>query len=289
MNPALPTNKHNDITRKSGVKYADLHLHTIFSDGTYTPEELVEGALKKDLDAISVTDHDSVCAIDPALKAAGARGLEVIPGIELSAEYNCHEVHILGYFIDYQSRKLIEKLKILKDNRISRIHKIVDRLELIGIKLKAQSVFEIAGSGTPGRMHVALAMAKEGLVNSIYEAFEKYIGDKGPAYICGFRFSPAEAIQLIKEVGGVAVLAHPYILDNGDLIPQFVKYGLGGLEVYYPEHTPSMVNFYLGLARQHNLAVTGGSDFHGKIKPQIDIGSIRITYDLVEALKKLRR
>lgn len=271
------------------MKYADLHLHTLFSDGTYTPEELVEEALKKDLDAISVTDHDSVCAIEPALKAVAARGLEVIPGIELSTEYKCRQVHILGYFIDYKSKKLIEKLAVLKNNRIDRIHKIVGRLKLIGIKLKAQSVFDIAGSGTPGRMHVALAMAKEGLVNSIYEAFEKYIGDKGPAYICGFKLSPVEAIQLIKEAGGVVVLAHPYLLNNDELIPQFAKYGLGGLEVYYPEHTQSMVNFYLELARKYNLAVTGGSDFHGKTKPQIEVGSIRITYDLVEALKKLRR
>jgi len=270
------------------MKYADLHLHTLFSDGTYTPEELVEEARKKDLDAISVTDHDTVSGVEPTLEAAKVKGIEVIPAIELSAEYYSREVHILGYFIDYKSKNLIEKVTILREDRINRIHKIVDRLKSIGIKLKAQSVFDIAGSGTPGRMHIALAMVKQGLVNSIYEAFEKYIGDKGPAYICGFRLSPLEAIQLIKDVGGIAVLAHPYLLNNDDLIPEFVEYGLKGLEVYYPEYTQSMVNFYLGLARHYNLVVTGGSDFHGKAKPDIKVGSIKIPYDLVEALKKLK-
>ncbi len=270
------------------MKYADLHLHTLFSDGTYTPEELVEEARNKDLSAISVTDHDTVCGVEPALEAAEAKGIEVIPAIELSAEYDSQEVHILGYFIDHKSENLIQKVAVLRENRISRIHKIADKLKSIGLKLKAQSVFDIAGSGTPGRMHIARAMVKEGLVNSIYEAFEKYIGDKGPAYICGFRLSPLEAIQLIKDAGGVAVLAHPYLLNNDALIPEFVKYGLGGLEAYYPEHTQSMVNFYLGLSRQYNLAVTGGSDFHGQAKPQIAIGAIKIPYELVETLKKIR-
>ncbi|MDD5155499.1 MAG: PHP domain-containing protein [Candidatus Omnitrophica bacterium] len=270
------------------MRYADLHTHTLFSDGTYTPQGLVEEALKQGLDAVSITDHDNVCGIAPALEAAKHSGPEVIPGIELSAEYNCREVHILGYFIDYGSQRLAKELAVLKNNRISRIHKIVEKLDASGIKLEAQSIFDIAASGTPGRMHVALAMVKQGAAGSVYEAFEKYIGDKGPAYVCGFRFSPLEAIRLIRECGGVAVLAHPYLIDDDELIPQLVKSGLQGLEVYYPEHTQSMVNFYLSLARQHNLAVTGGSDFHGKLKPQVKIGSIKIPYELVEELRKLK-
>ncbi len=270
------------------MRYADLHLHTLFSDGTYTPNELLRGAQDKGLAAISLVDHDTVSGIELALKEAKAKKIEVIPGIELSAEYKSKEVHILGYFIDYKSKNLSRKLAVLRENRIRRIHKIVGELKNIGLKLKAQSVFDIAAGGTPGRMHIAQAMVKQGLVNSIHEAFEKYIGDKGPAYICGFRLSPLEAIRLIKDSGGIAVLAHPYILNNDELIPEFVKCGLKGLEVYYPEHTRSMVNFYLSLARQYNLAVTGGSDFHGKAKPQIQIGSTKIPYTLVEALKKLR-
>jgi hypothetical protein len=183
---------------------------------------------------------------------------------------------------------LIEKLNLLKEHRIGRIHKILDRLKDIGIRLKAQSVFDISGAGTPGRMHIARAMVKQGLVSSIPEVFRKYIGDKSPAYICEFKLSVPEAIQLVKHVDGVAVLAHPHLLDNDDLIAEFVEYGLQGLEVYYPEHTQSMVNFYLGLSRHYNLAVTGGSDFHGKAKPGIKVGSIKIPYDLVEALKKLK-
>lgn len=270
------------------MKFADLHLHTIFSDGTYTPEELVKKAKVQGLDAISLTDHDSVSGIESALEVAKDTGIEVIPAVELSAEYDSREVHVLGYFIDYRSKMLIEKLNLLKEHRVGRIHKILNRLKDIGIRLKAQSVFDISGIGTPGRMHIARAMVKQGLVGSIAEAFRNYIGDKSPAYICGFKLSVPEAIQLVKDVNGIAVLAHPYLLNNDNLIAEFVEYGLKGLEVYYPEHTQSMVNFYLDLARYYNLAVTGGSDFHGKVKPHIKMGYIKIPYDLVEALKRLK-
>lgn len=152
--------------------------------------------------------------------------------------------------------------------------------------INPESVFDISGDGTPGRMHIARAMVKEGLVNSIAEAFEKHIGDSCPAYVCELKLSPGEAIQLIKDSGGVSVLAHPYLLKRDELIRQFVECGLGGLEAYYPEHTQSMVNYYLGLAKQYDLAVTGGSDFHGKAKPEIKMGAFKIPYVLVESLKK---
>jgi len=270
------------------VKFADLHLHTYFSDGTYSPEELVSESRKAGLAAIAVVDHDTVEAIKPVLKVADRNEVEVIPGIELTAEDDGSEIHILGYFIDYERKDFLKKLDILKNNRVDRIYKIVKKLNGLGMDLDAQDVFDIAKIGTAGRLHVARAMVKAGVVGSTAEAFRKYIGDKGPGYVCGFRFNPKEAIKLIKDVGGVPVLAHPYTLNNDELISRYVDYGIMGLEVYYPEHSQSMVNFYLRLAQKHNLLVTGGSDCHGNAKPVVKIGSIKIPYELVEKLKEAR-
>jgi predicted metal-dependent phosphoesterase TrpH len=268
------------------MKFADLHLHTVFSDGTYSPGELIWESNKAGLSAIAVVDHDTVEGIDAAIELGEREGVEVIPGIELTAEFEGLEIHILGYFLDYKNKGLLEQLAVLKQNRIERIYKITDKLKSMGLSLSPQAVFDISGQGTVGRLHIARTMVKEGLVGSVFEAFRKYIGDKSPAYVLGFRFSPAEAIKLIKDSGGVAVLAHPYILNNDGLIPFFVNYGLRGLEVYYPEHTQGMINAYLALAAKYNLLVTGGSDCHGTAKPEARIGSLKIPYELVEKLKE---
>ncbi len=267
------------------MRFADLHLHTVFSDGTSTPQELISQSAKIRLAAIAVVDHDTVSGVSPAIEIAKKNNIEVLPGIELTAEYQGCEIHILGYLLDYKNKDLLGKLEILKENRIRRIYKIVDKLKEIGLALEPESVFAIAQKGTVGRLHVARTMVKQGLVGSIFEAFKKYIGDKGPAYILGFRFSPSEAIKLIKDAGGIPVLAHPYTLHNDALIIKFIEYGLMGLEVYYPEHSQGMINFYLNLAKEHNLLITGGSDCHGNAKPEVKIGSVKIPYALVEKLK----
>jgi predicted metal-dependent phosphoesterase TrpH len=233
-----------------------------------------------------VVDHDTVCGVERAFSAANNFSLEVLPGLELTAEYTGLEIHILGYLVDHKNKPLKEKLDILKANRIKRIYRIVDKLKDMGVVLPAQSVFALAEKGTVGRLHVARAMHKEGLVASIYEAFQKYIGDKCPAYVLGFRLSPLEAIELIGNAGGIPVLAHPYTLRNDALIAQLVDFGIRGLEVYYPEHTQAMVNFYLGLAKKYNLLATGGSDYHGQAKPEVELGSVKIDYELVRKLKE---
>jgi hypothetical protein len=270
------------------MKFADLHLHTIFSDGTYTPEELIAQVSKLGISAIAVVDHDTIDGVRPTIEIAKSEDIEVLPGIELTAEYDGLEIHILGYCLDYNRGDLKDTLDSLKKNRIERVYKIIDKLRNLGIKLNAQDVFDIAKKGTVGRLHIARALVKKGFVGSIFEVFHKYIGDKCPAYVCGFRFSPYEVIRLIKDVGGIPVLAHPYSLNRDDLIPQFIDYGLMGLEVYYPEHTQSMVNFYLNLAQKFNLLVTGGSDCHGDAKPEAKIGSVKIPYALVENLKQAK-
>jgi len=269
-------------------KFADLHLHTNFSDGTYPPEILVKVAGKAGLSCIAVVDHDTVSGVAIAQEASRSSGIEVLAGIEMSSEYEGLEIHILGYLIDCQNKNLLERLEILKINRIERIYKIADKLKGLGVQLEAEGIFKIAGGGTVGRLHVARAMVKEGLVSSIGEAFYKYIGDKCPAYVLGFKLSPAEAITLIKDAGGIPVLAHPYTIGNDDIILKIIEGGIMGLEAYYPKHSQGMVNFYLDLAKKYSLLVTGGSDCHGEAKSEAKIGSIKIPYELVEGLKRAK-
>lgn len=271
------------------MRYADLHVHSLASDGTCTPKELVKEGVKHKLSAIAIVDHDTVEAIAQANESAQGTDLEIIPGIELTAQHENREVHILGYFLDYKNNALLETLKLLQQNRISRAYKIIHNLEGLGIKLNPETVFNISGNATVGRMHIARALVKDGHVNSVSEAFFKYIGDSSPAYVLGFRLSPREAIKIINDAGGVAVLAHPYILHDDALVAEFVNDGLEGLEVYYPEHSQSMVNFYLDLARRLNLLITGGSDFHGQAKPEIKLGMVKIPFELVEKLRQARK
>ena len=267
------------------MKFADLHLHTCFSDGTLTPQELVGRSIKAGLSAIAITDHDTVAGISPAMEEAAATDLEVLPGIELTAEHEGIEIHMLGYLFDYKNAELLERIAELNKIRVERVYKIINKLKESGLSLDPQKVFDISGGGIVGRLHIARAMAAEGLVANIYEAFQKYIGDKGPAFVLGFRFSPRQAIELIRGAGGVPVLAHPYLMHNDELIPEFVGFGLMGLEAYYPEHSQGMVNFYLDMAKTHGLVVTGGSDFHGAVKPDVKLGCLKLDYKLVEALK----
>ncbi len=271
------------------MKFADLHLHTMFSDGTYKPEELPDKAAKSGLSCIAIVDHDTVAGLPRALEAAKLSDIEVLPGIELSAEYDGLEIHILGYLIDHKNKDLLKKLDFLKNNRIERVYKMVEKLKGLGVALKAEDVFALSENGTVGRLHIARALLKAGQVKSTAEAFHKYIGDRCPAYFCGFKLTPREAIELIRKAGGVPVLAHPYTLGKDELIAQFVRDGLMGLEVYYPEHTQSMVNFYLKLSQEYRLLVTGGSDCHGEAKPEVKIGSIKIPYALVEKIKAVKK
>ena len=271
------------------MKYADLHVHTSCSDGTYTSVQLVREGVARGISALAIVDHDTTEAIAEALAEAQGSDLEIIPGIELTAQHENQEIHILGYFLDYRDKKLLEKLRLMQLNRIERVYKIIENLEELGLKLNPETVFSISGKATVGRMHIARALVKEGLVGSPAEAFRRYIGDKSPAYVLGFRLSAPEAIKLIHAAGGVAVLAHPYMLHNDALIAEFVGFGLEGLEVYYPEHSQALVNFYLDLAKKLNLLVTGGTDFHGSAKPEIKLGMIKIPLELVEKLRQAKK
>lgn len=267
-----------------------MHLHTAFSDGTFTPEDLIKEAKRAGLAAISVVDHDTVDAMPFVSEIAEKNGIELIPGIELSCQHENSEIHLLGYFIDYKNKGLIEKLDVFKKTRVERVYRIIEKLKELGLDLRPETVFGITNKASSiSRLHIARAMVKDGLVASIEEAFRKYIGDKSPAHVLGFKLSPREAINLVKEFGGIPVLAHPYTIRDDTVLSGIIEAGIMGLEIYYPEHSQSLINFYLQLAKEKDLLVTGGSDCHGTVKPEVKMGIIKLPYEFVEKLKAARK
>jgi predicted metal-dependent phosphoesterase TrpH len=274
------------------MKSADLHIHTVFSDGTLTPERVVTGALEADLACISITDHDNTDAIAPAMAAAESAAktaagdrLEVLPGIEVSSESGGEEVHILAYLIEWQRPAVVKRLEEMRRIRVDRIHGICRKLKKLDMPLEPEEVFAVSGAGTVGRLHVAQAMRRRGFVATLGEAFAKYIGDRGPAYVGKFKMTPQEAIRWIRQNRGVPVLAHPSTLSDNALVGDFVKAGIMGLEAYYPEHTGFQTQEFLKMAEKYGLLVTGGSDFHGDAKVHNPLGRVRVAYDHVERLK----
>ena len=250
----------------------DLHIHSTTSDGTMNPSELVLYAHKKGLKAIAITDHDTIEGIEQALAAGGRVGMEVIPGIELSVKYGIHNVHLLGYLFDYRHKELHVALEQLQAGRMERNKKILAKLGRLGCPLHLHELEESAGSGQTGRPHIARLMVEKGYVQSMDEAFVKYLGQEGLAYTSRFIYQVEEAIDLIQQAGGIAVLAHPLQLDKSvdDLdhaVRQLCTMGLDGIEVYYPSHSRSFRKRLIALAEKYGLLMTGGSDYHGSIRP----------------------
>ena len=271
--------------------YVDLHIHTNWSDGSFTPSEVVEYASKMKLAAISITDHDAVDGIDEAVKAASKTSLEVIPGIELSSEVGNSqkaEMHILGYYIDYKSAKLNEVLNIFKKARLERAHEILSRLKKLGIVLHDESFIENAGKKAIGRLHFAKALLEEGVVGSVPEAFNRFLAPDKPAYVPKYHMTASEAIKLIRSVGGVPVMAHPYYTHYNDkeMLRSLVNDGLMGIEAWHIKHPDSMVKKFLNIAQEFDLIATGGSDCHGPYKNEPPaMGKIKVPYSVVENLE----
>lgn len=242
----------------------DLHLHTTCSDGLDTPEEIVDDAVEQEYYAISITDHDTVIGVGRAIEQARNTGLEVIPGIELSAMEGDLDIHILGYYIDYTNADFLDRIAFFMEKRKERAEKIVMSLNMLGLDLSIETVLEIAHGAPIGRPHIAEALLSEKLINRYDEAFIHYIGFKGPAYVPKYRISPAEAITLVLENGGVPVLAHPGAVQRDDMIPDLVAQGLMGIEAIHPLHTPERQEHYRRIADKFGCIATGGSDWHGK-------------------------
>jgi len=269
--------------------YVDLHLHTNASDSTFTVKELLDMAKSVGLAAIGITDHDSVDSIDEGIEIGKKLGIEVVPGVELSAEENGMEVHILGYFIDWKDNEFLNKLRILRESRLDRAKKIIKKLNDLNIGIKIEDVLKLTDSNTSvGRLHIARALKDGSYISDIREAFQKYIGHNGPAYVKKYFISPIEAVSMIKKIGGIPVLAHPGVLNNDELIFKLIPFGLAGIEVYHSEHSTSNVEHYSELARKNNLLITGGSDCHGLGKGKVLIGTVLIPYHFLDSLKKYK-
>jgi len=271
---------------------ADLHIHTTASDGSLSPAEVVEAALRAGLRAIAITDHDSVSGLGEAQSRAVGR-LRVIPGVEINTDAKVDgdwvEVHILGYLIDPTAPMFEEELQQLRVLRFERARRIVERLNALNLPVSFARVVEIAGTGPIGRPHVAQAMVEAGLVGSVLQAFQLYLGVGRPAYVERYKLSPEDAIRLIHAAGGVAVLAHPGLIGDDSLIPALVAAGLDGLEVHYPEHGRHEVRRYAGLARRFGLVATGGSDAHGPDFPgRAPIGAVRVPDGVIDELAARR-
>jgi predicted metal-dependent phosphoesterase TrpH len=266
------------------VKKADLHVHTYYSDGTHSPADVVRASVKRGLKAVAICDHDCTDAIKEAKELAKKYDLEIVPAVEITAEIERIEVHILGYFIDIDSEPITQLLKDLRESRVERIYSMIEKLKAHNVIISPEEVFSLSTQGTIGRLHLATALYNARKVNTMKEAFTKYLADDAPCYVARFCATPEKAISTILKSGGVPVYAHPGAMGRDDFIPTFMKAGLRGLEVYHADHNKNRREYYLGLAQKYGLLLTGGSDSHGDYKGSV--GSSTVPYSIVEELKK---
>jgi predicted metal-dependent phosphoesterase TrpH len=242
---------------------ADLHLHSNYSDGVLSPHTLVRRSREVGLQTISITDHDNIAAIPEAMEAAEELGIEIIPGVELNAHVDGREIHLLGYFFDVENPSLHEFLSLMRQERLLRAERIVEKLAALNISISMEKVIEQAGKGSVGRPHIANVLIDEGYADSYQEVFSKYIGYRGPAYIEKFQCSPEEVISIIAQAGGLAFLAHPGTSVPDQVLLRLIKAGLDGIETVHPGHTPELTQHYRRIANEYFLMESGGSDFHG--------------------------
>jgi predicted metal-dependent phosphoesterase TrpH len=271
---------------------ADLHTHSAYSDGRLTPTELVERAASRGLEVLALTDHDCTDGIAEALEAARKHPqLLFIPGVELSTDVPHEEVHVLGYFLDWQNPRFQDRLGRLRRSRLERGQKMLAKLKRLGIEISWQRVQELAGDGAIGRPHIALAMMEAGHISSLEEAFDRYIGRNGPAYVEREKITPAEAVHLLTDASALPVLAHPRDLQNLEsLLLELKEAGVIGMEVYYQDYDQQAIERLLAIARQHDLLPLGGSDFHGiGGARERDLGDIPLPFEPVEQLVALAR
>lgn len=279
---------------------SDLHTHSTASDGLLTPAELVERASALGLSALALTDHDTVAGLDEAWSVAKEREIAFIPGVELSTDYSVGECHILGYYLDYRFPALRQALEDCQASRLRRGLQMVERLGDLGLPLSWAQVQGLARGGIVTRAHVAAALLEAGLIETRQEAFERYIGHGGPAYVPRHKFSPEDAIGLILQAHGVPVLAHPtfaepdrdWTADLSQLLPwpfleRLVRAGLLGLEAGYNGYPQDLVARLSGLAGHYGLIVTGGSDFHGHAEHGDTLGCAPVPAEAVRDLFRL--
>jgi len=271
----------------SGTRFVDLHLHTRYSDGSWTPAEMCQAAARLQLAAIAVTDHDTLDGIPEVLAAGQQHGVEVLPAVEITCQVKTREVHLLGYFPGntWHNRELHTVLDHAKRVREKRIDEMVAKLNQLGIALTTAEVFACSPCGTIGRPHVALALQQRGIVKTVEEAFDRFLKSGKPGYVERYRMEAAAAIALIKRAGGVAVLAHPAVSQADAEIQNLAQQGLAGLEIWHCRQSPAQTERYRAVAARLDLLVTGGSDCHGTVYGAALLGTVPVPYECVAAIK----
>ncbi|RKZ28375.1 phosphatase [bacterium] len=270
------------------MKYCDLHIHSSASDGTFTPEQIVERAYNYRLSGIAITDHDSVAAVPSGIRAAEKFGIEYVPAIEISTSDLEGRMHILGYYIDIGYSGLTRLLKKLVESRKTRVQEICNKIESLGYPCAIEDIENIADGASIGRPHVAEYLIDIGAVRDIHEAFDRYLSVGKPAYVRKWAPSPKEAIGVIHDAGGLAVAAHPGITEGMmDKLPYLYRLGIDGLEGYYPRYPQNKQRRIIEFAREHNLVITGGSDCHGFRRGKPLLGIFKVRYELLEKLRAL--
>jgi predicted metal-dependent phosphoesterase TrpH len=261
-------------------------MHTYFSDGQHSPEELILKVKDAGIDFIAITDHDTVDGIGEAIEAGKKYGVEVIPGLEISSDIRDREVHLLAYFFNPANKELEEYLKFFRAERIKRAIIIIEKLKELGLVIHLDDVMELARNSAVGRPHIAKALVRKGLVSNYFEAFSKYIGNGCPAYERKVHVSPRSAFKIISDAGGLSFIAHPGNLPDLIMV-ELIEAGLDGGEVVHPSHLPYQVKHYRGIVNEYFLLESGGSDFHGGERNDYsNLGKYSISYSKIEAMKK---
>ena len=264
----------------------DLHLHTTFSDGTYTPAEVVDLARRSGLSAIAITDHDTLAGIAPTVHAAG-ESLEVISGVEITAEFHGRELHLLGYCFDPANADLRAALDHLRAERVGRFHEMVKRLDGLGIHIEEKAIANLGEATTLGRRHLAELLVQAKQAATVREAFQRYLGDHGRATVPKTRLPVAEAIALVRGANGVAAWAHPNYHCSRETLLELKALGLGAIEAEYPAFRPSRIKELRRLANEFGLAITGGSDCHGPDQANREVGASSISHDELQRLREM--
>jgi predicted metal-dependent phosphoesterase TrpH len=266
---------------------ADLHIHTTASDGHLSPQEILKQAIEAGLSYIAITDHDTVDGL-VEINYAKVTTISIIPGIEFSTDLPTNEVHILGYHIDINNFELRNHLEVLVTHRRNRIKQMVEKLNHLGYNIDYLRVLEIAQQATSiGRPHLAKALIEKGYFSNVSDVFTRLLDKNGPAYVSHYKLTPLQVINLIKRAGGIPILAHPGLIGNDNIVMDLIAAGILGLEVYHPTHTEFQVKKYLNMATDHQLLVTGGSDFHAiPTRFPEKLGVFTIPASLVKKLQK---
>lgn len=264
----------------------DLHTHTSYSDGFYSPRELILNAKQAGIEVISICDHDNIAGIIEATELGKSIGVEVIPGLEISSDIKDKEIHILAYFFEPENEELERYLLFFREERLKRADRIVKKLKSLGLYLTIEDVMDKAKNSAVGRPHIAQAMLEKGLTSSYYEAFNKYIGNGCPAYEKKVHLSPQSAFKIISDAGGLSFIAHPGYMPES-LLKELITAGVDGIEVIHPSHSPNQIRFYRGIVNEYFLLESGGSDFHGgKREDENNLGKYYVNRTVVEAMRQ---